>query len=266
MNLSNIFKQLGLKKEHEELYLASLEWGETIITNLARKTKIPRTTVYLLIKDLLDFGLITQTLKDGKTYYVPSSPEVLETLLEQKQKQLQNSIFELKSKIMDIKAMNNSNSKKPKVEFLEGVEGIKQAYERTFEAEEIWFQCLTEDYEQVTSSSFFEDYIERFFKRSDIRSKEILRLEEEYYFSEYKSDNNLQFRVPVKNKTETDFWVYDGKVTFVSFNKDRPYALIIEDVDIASCVKNMYDLAWKKASEIDPSVKAGKKVKTEFEE
>ncbi|MBD3362352.1 hypothetical protein GF362_01380 [Candidatus Dojkabacteria bacterium] len=264
MNLTNIFKQLGLKEEHEKVYLANLAWGETIITNLARKTKIPRTTVYLLIEDLLNFGLVTQTLKNGKTYYVPASPEILETLLEQKQKQLQNSIFELKSKMSDIKAMNNSNSKKPKVEFLEGSEGIKQAYERTFEAEEIWIQCLTEDYQQVIPDNFFEDYFNRFFKKSDIKSKEILKLDDEDYVSKYQSDKNLQLRVPIQSKTETDFWVYDNKVTFISFNKDRPYALVIEDEDIARCVRNMYDLAWKRASEIDPRVRKGKEVRTDF--
>lgn len=264
MNLSNIFKQLNLKEEHEMVYLANLEWGETIITNLARKTKIPRTTVYLLIKDLLDIGLVTQTLKNGKTYYIPANPETLETLLEHKQKELQDSIFELKSKMADIKVIHNSNPKKPKVEFLEGADGIKQAYERTFEAEEIWIQCLSGDYDQVISGSFFDDYFERFFKKSNIKSKEILKFDDEEYVSNYQSKKNLQLRVPIQSKTETDFWVYDDKVTFVSFNKERPYALVIEDADIARCVRNMYDLAWKRASEIDPRVKKGEKVQTEF--
>jgi len=49
--------------------------------------------------------------------------------------------------------------------------------------------------------------------------------------------------------------IYDNKVIFVSFNKERPYSLVITDKDIAASLKNIYDLAWKQAKREDPRAK-----------
>lgn len=264
MNLQTVFNTLGLKNEHLKVYLASLEWGETIITNLARKSGIARTTVYLLIKDLIEIGLITQTMQQGASLYAPAEPEYILSLLNQKKLELDTSTFEIQAKMNQLKAIHNNKSNKPKVEYLQGVNGIKQAYKKTFEAQEIWIQCLARNYDKVVPGDFFDKYFAKFFKETQIKSKEILRLDDEEYSSAYASDKNLQLRVPVKQNTETDFWVYDDKVTFVSFNIERPYALIIQDADIASSMRNMYDLAWQKAAQLDPRIQKGEKLKTEF--
>lgn len=264
MDIKNIFSQLNLKPEHQKIYLANLEWGTTSITNIARKSGIPRTSIYILLKELLDTGLVTQHLKSGKKVYSPAEPEFIGTLLEQKQVEINNSISNLNNMMNELKAVQNTKRGKPKVEFLEGPEGIKQAYERTFETKEIWIQCLTENYKDIVEEEYFNDYFDRFFKKSDIRSKEILRFEDDEYVSEYGSDKNLQLRIPVEESTETDFWVYDNKVTFVSFNKENPYALVIEDSNIANSMQNMYNLAWKKAKDLDPRVEKGEDIQTEF--
>ncbi|MCA9385690.1 hypothetical protein KC717_03505 [Candidatus Dojkabacteria bacterium] len=264
MELQSIFSFLGLKDEHRRMYLANLGWGETSITNIAYKAKVPRTSAYVYMEDLLEMGLLLKRIKQGKSFYKAADPEYLEVLLNQKQMELEHSRSTLRNNFSQLQAMQNNTTNKPKIELLEGSEGIKQAYDRTFEAEEIWIQCLTEEYGTVVSDKFFEEYFKKFFEESTIRSKEILKLEDEEYVSKYQSSKNLQLRVPVEQKTETDFWVYDNKVTFVSFNSNRPYALVIEDPDIARCVKNMFDLAWKRASTIDPRVMQGESIKTEF--
>lgn len=264
MNLESVFAQLNLTKEHAEVYFANLEWGDTIITNIARKSKIPRTTVYLLMEDLLAIGLITQRLEQNKTIYSAADPHILEILLQKKALEVSSSLQHVNESMNNLKAIQNANPKKPKVEYLEGAEGIMQAYDRSLEAKELWVQCLTEEYTKIVPEKYMNEYFDKLFKKSNTKTKEILKLEDEAYVSEYGSEKNLQLRVPVKQKTETDFWVYDSKVTFVSFNPDKPYALIIEDEGIAQAMKHMFDLAWKQAAVVDPGVKAGQKVKTEF--
>ena len=56
MNLEKIFNSLGLKTEHLKLYLSSLEWGETIITNIAYKANTPRTSAYIFFIFLLSMN------------------------------------------------------------------------------------------------------------------------------------------------------------------------------------------------------------------
>ncbi len=257
MNLTKTFEQLNLREEHLAIYLANLERGESSISKLAIKSNVPRTTIYSLIEDLIKQGLITKTLKREKANYVAADPEVLAILLDNKQKEIAQSLNAVKDNLSELKSMQNKKSNKPKVEFLEGAEGIKQAYNMTFDAKEILIQCLAENYEEVVKGKFFEEYFEKFFKKTNIRSKEILKLEDDDYVSEYRSDKNLQLRVPVKPGSETDVMIYDDKVIFVSFNKERPYSLVITDKDIATSLRNIYNLAWEQAKREDPQIKKG---------
>ncbi len=267
MDILNVFTQLGLSEEHMKIYLASLEWGETSITNLARKSGIARTSIYSQITELLDAGLITQSPRLTGKYYKAADPEYLEQLLARRQLEITQSISELSTKMSNLKAMQKTSAKKPNIQYLEGAEGIKQAYEKSLSdnPREIFIQCLTEDYGEAVSEEFFDSYFERFFS-SPTKSKELLSEADEEYINKYGRKNKLQLKMDIAEKTETDVMVYDDKVIFVSFNREKPYALVIEDSEVAKTMRNLYDKAWKYAAKNDPRVKRGEKVQTEFED
>jgi len=265
MDIVKVFDELGLKEEHLKIYKASLSWGETTISNLAYKSGIARTTVYELIDELVNIGIIKTSIKKGKKLYSPAQPEFLMGLLKKKSSELEDLIYNFNNQMKELKAIENTKKLKPKVYMLEGAEGVMQAYEMTFEAKEVLVQCLTDDYGDV-SEEFFNDYFERFFKQSDIKSKEILaENEDEEYIKKYGSGKNLQLRVPVKGETATDFMVFEDKVVFVSFAKGGSYALLVDDAKVASCMRNIYNLAWESAARKDKRIKRGEKVLTEYE-
>jgi sugar-specific transcriptional regulator TrmB len=260
MDTVQVFQSLGLKEDHLKIYMASLEWGETTISNLAYKSKVPRTTVYELLEDLIKIGIIKQSLHKEKKMYFPVNPEFLMTLLSRKQEELQELMSGFNSKLSELKAMQNTNKNKPKIHFLEGAEGIMQAYEMSLNTKEIFVQCLADNYGDVPAT-FFDDYFERFFSKSTLRSKEILaESEEDSYIKKYRSTKNLQLRVPVTGELSTDFMVFDNTVIYVSFDKTNSYALVIEDEKVANSMKVQFNLAWKTASKIDKRVVAGEKV------
>jgi sugar-specific transcriptional regulator TrmB len=265
MELQTIFNLLGLSEDHLHLYQANLELGAESITNLAKKARIPRTTVYLIIEDLLKIGLVTRTMTRGRsTQYVANDPEVITSLLERRKLELEQGILDYNQKKMSLIAMQNTAPGKPKIEYLEGKEGIMQAYNRSLDAEEIWIQCFTEDYKDVVSDEFFDNYFQKFFS-SNIRSKELLGLTDEPYCKKWGSEKNLQLMVDTKGMSvETDIMIYGNTVIFVSFNSKNPYALIVEDKDIANSLKVSYMQAWEAAKVSDPRVKRGEKVRTEF--
>jgi sugar-specific transcriptional regulator TrmB len=269
MDTLNAFLSLGLREDHLKVYKASLEWGETTISNLAYKAKLPRTTVYDLVDDLMKKGLIKSSLSVGKKLYSPQDPEYLIVLLQQKQGEMQALLSDFNSNLNELKAMQNTNSNKPKVHFLEGAEGIMQAYEMTFSAKEVLVQCLTTDDYGDVSEEFFNNYFEKFFLHTNIKSKEILAEYEDEndgaYIKKYGSGKNLQLRVPVTGDLTTDFMVFDNTVIFVSFDKSNSYALVVEDPKVANCMRNLFNLAWESASRTDKRVLAGEKVLTQYE-
>ncbi len=264
MDMLNVFIKLGFKEDHLKIYLASLEWGETTISNLAYKSKVPRTTIYELIDDLINIGLIKPTLRKNKKLYTPEQPEKLITLLKNKEIEINDLISNLNGEMTQLKAIQFKKENKPKVHLLEGKEGIMQAYEMTFNAKEVLVQCFAQDYGDVPED-FMDDYFERFFHQSDIKSKEILAEgEDSDYIKTYGSGKNLQLRVPLPSETTTDYIVFDNTVIFVSFDKKNSYALVIEDEKIAESSKVMFNLAWTTAGQIDKRVQRGEKVFTEY--
>ncbi|MBI2357143.1 hypothetical protein HYV12_03795 [Candidatus Dojkabacteria bacterium] len=264
MDILSVFKELELKEDHLKIYQASLEWGETTISNLSYKSKVPRTSVYELIDDLINIGLIKVTIKNENKLYSPADPEVLVDLLEKKSSEISNLISVANIKMKELKAIQNTKKNKPKIYLLEGTEGVKQAYEMTLHTDEVLVQCLTDDYGDV-SEDFFHDYFDRFFLKSNVKSKEILGdYEDDEYIKKYGSGKNLQLRVPVEGETSTDFMVFEDKVIFVSFEKGGSYALVVQDSKVASCMRNLFNQAWETASRKDKRVLRGENVLVEY--
>src|SRR3990167_7373675 len=86
--IKNHLEKLGLSQDGVLIYLKVLELGSTTILTIARKTRIPRTTVYLLIDELVSKGLIKITIKGKKKYYIPTSPKELLELAKLKKKKI----------------------------------------------------------------------------------------------------------------------------------------------------------------------------------
>lgn len=264
MDIVEVFKQLGLREDHLKIYKASLEWGETTISNLAYKSKVPRTTVYELIDELIFKGLIKHSVRNGKKFYFPAEPEFLMTLLNRKNIEIQNMIVEFGTTVSELKAIQNTKHTKPKIHFLEGAEGIMQAYEMTFHTKEVLIQCLGDDYGDV-SEEFFNSYFDHFFLKTNIKSKEILaETDDDIYTKKYGSGKNLQLRVPTNNELSNDFMVFDDTVIFVSFDKTNSYALVVEDPKVAGCMRNLFNLAWQQACKVDKRILSGESVLTEY--
>lgn len=270
MDISNVFSQLGLKEDHLKIYLANLEWGETTVSNLAYKAKLPRTSVYSYLEELIDLGLIKGVLRKGKRQYAPAEPEYLITLLQKQKVDVENLIIKMENSMTQLKSIQNNRDDKPKVHYLEGAEGIKQAYELSLKAKkEVLVQCYSGNYAEIVGEEFFDDYFPKFFKL-DVKSREMIgnSKADEDYAKKWGSKKNLQALVDtsnVSNEIETDVMIFDGKVIFVAYDLKNPYALVVEDKSIFDAMKSMYELAWSNAVKNDRRVKAGEKVRVEYE-
>lgn len=247
MTIAKIFTDLGLRAEHSKIYRAALEWGETSITNIAEHAGLPRTSAYPYVEELVEVGILRQSVKRGHKNYIPADPDYLLVLLEDRSTEIQRSIDNFKKEtMMDLITIQKKDNK-PKVQYLEGADGIKQAYERSLKADgETLVQCFTADYGEVVSEKFFSDYFAKFFS-SGKPTKEIITAtkDDEAYAKKWGTDINKHMLVDAGEGIETDVIIYDDTVIFISFSKSNPYALVVEDSEITKAMRVMYGLAWK---------------------
>lgn len=238
MSLTNILKNWGLSENEAKVYLAALELGQATVISLARKSLVKRTTIYTVIEELKAKGLVTETKKGTKTYFVAEDPEKLKELEEERLKDLEQSLPELKS-------IFNLMPGKPKVKFYEGVAGLKAVYEDTIKGQDdiVAFS----DFEYMLKSmdnKHMMNYVNRraakgiSFKGIMRRSKAV----DEYMPLNARQKREIKFLPQADFSTEIN--IYGDKVAMMSF-RENLVGVIIEDKNIAETLRIVWQNLWQ---------------------
>src|ERR1700692_203110 len=80
--LEKYLQEIGLNEKEAAVYLALLSVDSSSVLDLAKKTKIKRPTVYVVLETLSKKGLVSETTVGNKTHYQAEPPERLETFVE----------------------------------------------------------------------------------------------------------------------------------------------------------------------------------------
>ena len=168
------------------------------------------------------------------------APESPETVV----KRAETRIAEMQKSLPEFMSIFNRPTKKPKVRFYQGLEGLKQAYADYavpnqpiygFTDYEKMFETLPEDFlwqagpeERVKNKCFFYCIAKDGQKGRLIQSKDQEQLRKTWL------TKDVTF--------ETEINIYSNKISLISFQK--PYAaVIIEDKAIAQTMKSIWDMA-----------------------
>jgi len=127
---------IGFSDKEAKVYLSLLQMENSSVLTLAHKTGIKRSTVYMAIESLAKRGLVSETTKGKKTFYLAGSPELLEAYIERKMTSLDSQKRQLKDIIPQIKTMQREVGEKPLVQYFEGKEGIYSMNESLYKDED----------------------------------------------------------------------------------------------------------------------------------
>src|SRR4030043_1899761 len=97
MNINNVLRQLGLKDKEVAVYLSCLELGQATASQISKRAGIKRPYFYDLMPGLIAQGLIKITKREKQTLYSSADPEYLKIIEQEKLKQLEEILPELKS-------------------------------------------------------------------------------------------------------------------------------------------------------------------------
>lgn len=118
--ITEFLKQLGLNDKQSTVYLTVLEQGKSTPQQISRITKINRTTVYSVGKELVDKQLIVEDLTGPRTYLVAKSPAELNGIVEQEQRALNKKKDLITQLVKQLEPIaKNANYSVPKIIFIE---------------------------------------------------------------------------------------------------------------------------------------------------
>jgi len=224
--------------------------GKATINQISKEILLPRSTCYLLMQNLEDAGLIYETPYGRKRTLIAQQPEEILKKLQEKSREDASLIFFLEKSLAELKASIKKSSS-PRVRYYEGKEGIKSIYRETFQAKEILVTCFSPS-AILSLGDFIDKYMKRLLTKG-VQSREIVsdsKADKEYK-KRYSTDINKILCVPQKYITNTDYFIWNNSTAFISYAKQIPTGIVIDDEEIAKFEKIRFDILWKWAEEIN---------------
>jgi len=236
-----IFVELGLRPQEAKVYLACLEIGQASATQISENSGVQRTFVYDILNGLSERGLISPVEIGGIKKFSALSIDKFRAL--QKAKLHKFDVI-----LPEIKALEKTTGDRPRVQFFEGVEGIKATFEDTLKTLDRGDEILG----YVTAEGFYQhewkyaqDYIKRRVEKG-ISGRGILQNTKEIkIFTEPATEELRTFRLvpadlfPFSNEIN----IYANKVAIMSLVGEL-MSVIIESESVARTQRSIFELAW----------------------
>ena len=118
-----ILEEIGLTKNEIKVYLALLKLGKTTSWKLTKETGIQVSALYYCLDNLIKKGLASYIMIANKKHFQAASPEQLIQLVENRKKQLEIMLPELK-------AIEKTSEERIETNVYEGYKGFKGIYDR----------------------------------------------------------------------------------------------------------------------------------------
>jgi sugar-specific transcriptional regulator TrmB len=243
--LASELLELGLGESEAKVYVATLELGGSYVSQIAKKAGVNRVACYHTLDNLVKMGLISSFTKDNLKYYTVESPQLL---VERQRDQLKKA----EKLLPELLSITNTLVYKPKIQYYEGLQGIKTIFEDTLTAEdELLGYTNLAKLPDVITAEFTRDYARRKISKGiktrmlSPYSEEALQYLQNYYPTGF--DPNLVEILYVNPKQfmfEYEMNIYNQKVSIVSLKATEMIGLILESPVYAQTQKSIFNLAW----------------------
>jgi len=231
-------KEIGLSEKEAEVYLALLEGDSFSILEIAKKTKINRTTIYPVIKSLAEKGLVSETTTDAKTHYQAESPDRLESFIERQKILLDENSKKIKDIIPQLKSTQREMGERPVVKYFEGKEGIMSAGQDLFSNPDptekmyaIYPKDLVDEIFKHETPALKKERVSKNIKAETIYTYTKGQIPSDATSNRLKIDGN---KYPIM----CDISIYQDKVRISTLNKNLS-GIFIKSQDLAETLKSL---------------------------
>jgi HTH-type transcriptional regulator, sugar sensing transcriptional regulator len=238
-NIKESLSNIGLTQGEIDVYLALLELGLSTTGRITKGANISSSKVYEVLQRLINKGLVSYVIENGKHHYSATSAERLIDFLEDKKKEISQDQDVIKKIIPKLESKRKQH-KEPEAIIYRGKKGALVALDEVIEAGKKGFEVVgygTEDYPTYFPAQM-KEYVKHA-KKDKVKSRLI-------FGKGFKTPNTVagirylpkEFIIPVRTM------VYGNKVAFVDFSEPMT-TIIIEKKEFAESFMNHFNLLWK---------------------
>ncbi len=239
-SLVRTFEGVGFSKKEAAVYAALLELGKANASEIAARSQIGRSNVYVTIEKLQKKGYVTTVLGAGVKRFVASDPSAVLS-------QYQASVQSFKEMMPFIQAMYHRADGKPQIQYFEGKEAVLKAYQDVYrqKGKEVLYITSTQKLYDVMPEEV--DFWMRFHKtnKGALPGKHLLsRTDMDEQFAKNVTPYNQDVRfLPEGEIPGMNFFVYGDNVGITSLDGSM-FLVLITSEQIAESFRMLFRLLW----------------------
>ncbi len=252
MEQESLLQEIGLSAKEAKIYQILLKLGISPAKDIVLEAEMPRATVYEILDQLVNKGLVEKFEQNKKTHFRVKHPFALKNYLESEASKIKRAENKLESVLPDFISLYNLSQNRPGVQFFEGVEGIKKIHNQILAEKK---EILAYVYINKEVDKILDDYWKWYFKtriKNKIPVRAITPNNEDG--REYKERDEKELRetrlIPEDKFPFTiEKNICGNKVAYLSLQPDEMIGVLIESKEIASTERSIFELAWEAAGE-----------------
>jgi len=235
-DLVETLMQTGLTETETKIYLILLRSGAMNSTEITKKSGLHRRTVYDILSRMVEKGIISYILKNNRSVYEAASPQKLLEIIKQREAALEDSLSELNR-------IFNSQKKKETTKFFQGKNGLKTVLEEQIADKKPIHVLLA-----YRGASEFLKYHFKWYNRERIRRKIPIKLifdsasrgkHERIPYAQVRYISGYEASPAATN-------IYGDKVAIILWSQENPFAVVIENKEIADNYRRFFEILWEK--------------------
>lgn len=238
LNINKAIQGLGLSESEVNIYLSSLELGESNISELAKNAGLTRSSCYNGVQKLISLGLMSIYRIGSRKIYRAANPDRLLSLFKEREELIAEVLPKLKSR-------QHIHDKKPALFTYQGREGFKAVLNDILDRQFPLSAITSIDNALAVLGEDFKEFIEE-------RSKKHLRVrlltDKTDKTIEMRKKDNAELRVtkflPSGLPLTTANFIYGDRIAIVSLIAKDPFSIIIEDPAVVGTYANLFEIAW----------------------
>lgn len=239
-----ILTQIGLSDSEARVYQALLKLGPSPVSPIVREAKIKRSNTYAVLDSLINKGLALKKKRAKKIVFEPQAPEKLTALLREKFEAISKTRRDLDELMPALKSQYVLSTRKPIINYFEGIEGLKEVYGLTLSGEggDIRvFRSFCD--EKLVGLRFLKNYMK---KRKELGITTKIISDKKITRQLLEDDRRLnKKRVFIKDLSiPAEIDVFDDIVAVFSFGK-KIMAFTIKNRAFAESLKKIFDIIYE---------------------
>ena len=243
MNISQSLAQIGLEEKEAELYTYLLKQPKNTSQTafiIAKRSGLPRSTVYLLLEQLEKRQLVSSYKKNNVLHYLTASPSRLMRDIDEK-KELLTSI------IPTLESLAKDTSHNPSVQTFTGKNGVKIVFDDVYDNPHGAREVHTFSHPKLLQ--YVPKYLPQKLemkKKNNIYGKVIVPGEFTGKLpKEYTPDSHREVRfLPTAFSFEGTWMIYGTKTALISHKDGEVTSMIIDSPAITQMIDAVFCCLW----------------------